>query len=191
MSNIASAAILASALKPRTASEPRQSSGSVGQSIADRPLQWLIVAGVVVYFGSKALKGLFKSGSEVRETSAETASEDNPWAFNNFLNWAKVPQNTRVLTYEDALKKATIVKNALDVVFVEDEDIAVGVFTSLPSKIQVAQVAKAFFDNFNKDILTYIKQGNPDVNFWRTFSRGLSSANYQRVIDNVARKPKF
>jgi len=191
MSNIASAAILASALKPRTASEPKQSSGSVGQSIADKPLQWLIVAGVVVYFGSKALKGLFKPASEIRETSAETASEDNPWAFNNFLNWAKVPQGTRVLTYDEALKKATIVKNALEVVFVEDEDIAVGVFTSLPSKIQVAQVAKAFFDNFNKDILTYLKQGSPDVNFWRTFSRGLSSANYQRVIDNVARKPRF
>ena len=188
MSNIASAAILASALKPRTASEPRQTSGSVGQSIADRPLQWLIVAGVVVYFGSKALKGLIKPAGEIRETTAETASEDNPFAFNNFLNWAKVPQGTRVLTYDEALKKAKDIYKALDVIAYENEDIVVGVFTSIPSKIQVAQVAKAFSDNFNKDILTYIKEGNKTLSFW---TGGLSAANYQRVIDNVARKPKF
>jgi hypothetical protein len=62
------------------------------------------------------------------------------------------------------------------------------VFTSIPSKIQVAQVAKAFADNFGKDILTYIKDGNKTFNFWTS---GLSAENYQRVIDNVARKPKY
>ena len=35
----------------------------------------------------------------------------------------------------------------------EDEDIAIGVFTSLPSKTQVAQVAQAFYNYYKKDIL--------------------------------------
>jgi hypothetical protein len=188
MSTIASSVILASALKPRTPSEPRQVSGSVGQSVADKPLQWLIVAGVVFYFGGKALKGLIKPGSEIRETSAETASENNPFAFNNFLDWAKIPSTTKVLAYADALSKAKTIYKALDVVAYENEDVVVGVFTALPSKIQVAQVAKAFSDNFGKDILTYIEQGNKTLNFWTS---GLSATNYQRVIDNVARKPKY
>jgi hypothetical protein len=188
MSTIASSVILASALKPRTPSEPRQASGSVGQSVADKPLQWLIVAGVVFYFGGKAIKGLIKPASEIRETSAETASEGNPFAFNNFLDWAKIPSTTKVLTYAEALSKAKSIYKALDVIAYENEDIVVGVFTALPSKIQVAQVAKAFSDNFGKDILTYIEQGNKTLNFW---TGGLSSANYQRVIDNVARKPKY
>jgi hypothetical protein len=191
MSTIASSVILASALKPRTPSEPRQSSGSIGQSVADKPLQWLIVAGVVFYFGGKAIKKLFKSGDETRATSAETSSADNPWAFNNFLIWEKVPKNTKVLTYAEALAKAETVRNALDVIYIEDEDKVVAVFTALPSQIQVAQVAKAFSDNFGKDILTYIQQGAASINIWTTFSRGLSTENYQRVINNVARKPKY
>lgn len=191
MSTIASSVILASALKPRTPSEPRQSSGSIGQSIADRPLQWLIVAGVVFYFGGKTIKKLFKTGAETRATSAETSSADNPWAFNNFLVWEKVPKNTRILTYSEALSKAENIRKALDVIYVEDEDIVVATFVSLPSQIQVAQVAKAFYDNFGKDILTYIQQGNTSVNFWTAFTKGLSTQNYQRIIDNVARKPKY
>jgi hypothetical protein len=52
----------------------------------------------------------------------------------------------------------------------------------------VAQVAKAFYDNFGKDVLTYIQQGNKTFNF---FTGGLSTENYNRIIQNVARKPKF
>ena len=191
MSTIASSVILASALKPRAESEPRQASRTVGESVADKPIQWLIVAGVVFYFGGKVIKKLFKSGDETRASSAETSSEGNPWAFNNFLVWEKVPKNTKVLSYADALAKAEAVRKALDVIYIEDEDKVVAVFTALPSQIQVSQVAKAFSDNFGKDILTYIQQGAGTINIWTTFSRGLSTENYQRVINNVARKPKY
>jgi hypothetical protein len=185
--SVASAAILASALRPKE-SAPASGSKTIGQSIADKPLQWLIVVGVIGYVASKALKGVVKTGGETRTEGAETASENNPFAFNNFLDWSKVPANTKILTYQEALARARQIYNALDVVAYENEDIVVGVFTSMPSKIQVAQVAKAFSDNFGKDILTYIKDGNKTFNFWTS---GLSAENYQRVIDNVARKPKY
>ena len=99
-----------------------------------------------------------------------------------------MPKGTKVLEYNAALARARQIYNALDVVAYENEDIVVGVFTSLPSQIQVAQVAKAFYDNFGKDVLTYIQQGNKTFNF---FTGGLSTENYNRIIQNVARKPKF
>ena len=186
--SVASAAILASALKPRESAPAGSGKETIGESIAKRPLQWLIVGAAVAYVASKALKGVIKTGGETRTEGAETGSENNPFAFNNFLDWSKVPANTKVLTYQEALARARQIYNALDVIAYENEDIVVGVFTSLPSKIQVAQVAKAFADNFGKDILTYIKEGNKTFAFW---TGGLSDSNYQRVIDNVARKPKF
>lgn len=186
--SVASAAILASALRPRESNPGGGGKETIGESIAKRPLQWLIVVGALGWVASKALKGVVKTGSETRTEGAETASENNPFAFNNFLDWARVPANTKILSYQEALSRARQIYNALDVLAYENEDIVVGVFTSLPSKIQVAQVAKAFADNFGKDILTYIQQGNKTFDFW---TGGLSTANYQRVIDNVARKPKY
>jgi uncharacterized protein YqcC (DUF446 family) len=185
--SVASAAILASAIRPKS---ERQGSGpkTVGESVVQKPIQWLIVAGVVGYIGYKLLKDVVKTGDEKKQEGAETAGTNNPFAFEQFLDWTKVPKGTKVLEYNAALARARQIYNALDVVAYENEDIVVGVFTSLPSQIQVAQVAKAFYDNFGKDVLTYIQQGNKTFNF---FTGGLSTENYNRIIQNVARKPKF
>lgn len=184
MSNIASAAILASALKP---SQPQSDTGTetISESIAKRPIQWLIVGAAIIYFGSKVFKAI---GEGKNTETAETSSTGNPWAFNNFLDWSKVPKGTNILQYDDAVAKARQIYNALDVIAYENEDIVVGVFTSLPSKLQVAQVAKVFYDWYGKDILTYMQQGNKTLSF---FTGGLSEQNYNRIIENVNRKPKF
>lgn len=188
MSTIASSVILASALKPRTPSEPRQSSGSVGQNVADKPLQWLIVAGVVFYFGGKAIKKLLGGKGDRAESAAETDTTDNPWSFATYIDWAKVPSGTKVLSYQDAYNKAQKIYKAMDVVYYENEDVVVGEFLALPSKLQVAQVAKVFFDNWGKDILTFIKYGNKTLSFGTS---GLSESNYDRIISNVSKKSKY
>jgi len=54
--------------------------------------------------------------------------------------------------------------------------------------LQVAQVAQSFYTYYKKDILDYLKNGNKTIDFG---TGGLSNAAYQRVIDNVTRKPKF
>lgn len=188
--SVASAAILASALRPRENNPASGGSSTISESVANKPIQWLIVAGVVGYFGYKILKDVIKTGDEKRSEGAEESTPGNPWAFESFLDWSKVPKNTKTLTYEQATAKARQVFDALNTYFYDSEDIAVGVFTQLPSQLQVAQVANTFYNVVapGRDILTYLKEGNKTFDFW---TGGLSDANYQRVINNVARKPKY
>ena len=188
--SIASAAILASALRPKESGSASSGNSTISQSVANKPIQWLIVAGVVGYFGYKILKDVIKTGDEKKSGSAEESTAGNPWAFESFLEWDKVPKNTKRLTYEQATAKAQQVFDALNTYFYDSEDIAVGVFTQLPNQLQVAQVANAFYNVVSKgrDVLAYLKEGNKTFDFW---TGGLSDANYQRVINNVARKPKY
>ena len=94
--SIAQTAILASALKPRS-DKPRASTSTISESIAQRPIQWLIVTGAVVYFGGKFIKNIIPSGDNLRKEAAETStSSDNPWSFKSFLA-QKVPVNTKML----------------------------------------------------------------------------------------------
>jgi len=186
--SIAQTAILASALKGNSSSTPAVKPTSFTESIAQKPIQWLVVAGVVVYFGKKFLGGLVKTGEERRTETAETStSTSNPFSFKSFLA-QNIPTGTKLLTASGAYQNAKQIYDALNVYLSEDEDIAIGVFTSLPSKTQVAQVSQAFYNYYKKDILYYLKNGNKTIDFG---TGGLSDSEYARVIDNVSRKPKF
>ena len=186
--SLAQTALLASAIRPSSSSSPAVKPSGIVESISQKPLQWLVVAGVVVYFGQKFLGKLVKTGEERRTETAETStSKDNAFSFKTFLA-QKIPTGTKLLTAAGAFQNAKQVYEALNVKFSEDEDIAIGVFTSLPSKTQVAQVAQAFYNFYKKDILYYLKNGNKLVDFG---TGGLSDSEYARVIDNVSRKPKF
>ena len=186
--SLAQTALLASAIRPSSSSSPASKPSSITESIAQRPIQWLLVAGAVVYFGSKALGKLVKTGEERRTETAETStSTDNPFSFKSFLA-QKIPAGTKLLSASGAYQNAKQIYDALNVYLSEDEDIAIGVFTSLPSKTQVAQVAQAFYNYYKKDILYYLKNGNKTIDFG---TGGLSESEYARVIDNVSRKPKF
>lgn len=186
--SLATTAILASAIRPSSSSSPAAKPSGIVESISQKPLQWLVVGGVVAYFGSKFLGKLVKTGEERRTETAETStSTENPFSFKAFLA-QKIPAGTKLLSASGAYQNAKQVHDALDVKFQEDEDIAIGVFTALPSKTQVAQVAQAFYNYYKKDILYYLKNGNKTFDFG---TGGLSESEYARVIDNVSRKPKF
>ena len=186
--SLAQTALLASAIRPRSSSTPAAKPTGIVESISQKPIQWLIVTGAVVYFGSKFFGKLVKTGEERRtETAETTTSKDNAFSFKAFLA-QKVPTGTKLLSAAGAFQNAKQVHDALDVKFSEDEDIAIGVFTALPSKTQVAQVAQAFYNYYKKDILYYLKNGNKFFDFG---TGGLSESEYARVIDNVSRKPKF
>ena len=185
--SIAQTAILASALKGGS-SAPKTQPTSIADSIAQKPLQWLVVTGAVVYFGGKFIKNIIPSGENLRKGEAETATtSDNPWSANTFMA-QKIPANTNLLSSAGASQQAKKVYDALNTYFTDDADIVVGVFAALPSKVQVAQVVKSFEATYNRNILEYLKSGKKTFDFG---TGGISDALYNRIIENVKRKPKF
>ncbi len=86
-----------------------------------------------------------------------------------------------MLPAASAYKEAKKIYDALNTYFVDDADIVIGVFTALPSKIQVAQVAKSFSDYYKRDILEYLKNGKKTFDFG---TGGINSEQYNRIIEN-------
>ena len=161
---------------------------SISDSIAQRPIQWLIVAGAVIYFGGKFIKKVIPTGSDVRKKEAETeTSADNPWSANTFLAQT-IPPRTNILTAYGASQQAKKLYDALENWFFDDADIAVGIFTALPSKVQVAQVVKSFEALYSRNVLEFLKSGKKTFDFW---TGGISEELYNQIIENVKRKPKF
>lgn len=187
--SIAQTAILATALRPRSSEGAAKSKpSSITESIAQKPIQWLVVGGAVLYFGSKAIGKLITTADERKKEEAETTtSSSNPWSATAFLN-QKIPVGTKLLTAAQAYTESTKVFKALDTFFVDDADIVVGVFAALPSQVQVAQVVKSFEAYYKRNILEYLKSGKKTFDFG---TGGISAELYNRIIENVRRKPKF
>lgn len=163
-------------------------SKAIEQSIADRPLQWLLVAGVVgtaAYLGFKAIKP--SKEKRIIEGAETEVSEDNPWSFTQFLS-QQIPGGTPLLKVATAQASARQVYDSLNTYFDDNEDIAIGVFSSLGSKVKVAQVCQQFYNMYKKDILEYLKTGNKTFDFG---SGGLSTEDYNRILTIVSNKPKF
>jgi hypothetical protein len=163
-------------------------SKAIEQSIANKPLQWLLVAGVIgtgAYFAFKAIKpNRVKKLVEGAETEVST---DNPFSYSAFLKQT-IPAQTQMLTFNSSAQYAKKIYDALNTYIFDSPDIVIGIFSSLSSKLKVAQVAEKFFVIYGKDILTYLKSGNKTFDFG---TGGLSSEDYQRILTIVDNKPKF
>ena len=188
--SIAQTAILATAIRPRSSERvAKPTTTTISESIAQRPIQWLIVAGAVVYFGGKFIKNAIPSGVNLRKEEAETStSAENPWSYKLFLSGNKIPAGTNLLTAAKAYEQAKKVYDALNTYFTDNADMVVGVFAALPSKVQVAQVVKSFESFYKRNILEYLKSGKKTFDFG---TGGISEELYNRIIENVKRKPKF
>ena len=188
LTQAASTAIIAKSVSGGSPRPAKIQPTSLKESVAQKPFQWLIVGGVIVYFGSKAIGKLIKTGAERQQETAETTtSADNPWSAKAFLG-QKIPAGTKLLTAALAYQQAKKIYDSLNTYFFDDEDIVIGVFTALPNQVQVAQVAKSFSDYYKRDILDYLKNGKKTFGFG---SGGISTEGYNRIIENVRRKPKF
>jgi hypothetical protein len=93
-----------------------------------------------------------------------------------------------MLTFNSSAQYAKKVYDALNTYFFDDADIIIGIFSSLSSKLKVAQVAEKFFVIYGKDILEYLKSGNKTFDLG---TGGLSKEDYQRILTIVDNKPKF
>lgn len=188
LTQAASTAIIAKSVGGGSPRPAKIQPTSLKESVAQKPFQWLIVGGIIVYFGSKAIGKLIKTGAERQQEQAETTtSTSNPWSFTAFLSQKNIPVGS-LMKAAAAYQQSKKIYDALNTYFFDDEDIVIGVFTALPNKVQVAQVAKSFSDYYKRDILDYLKNGKKTFDFW---SGGISTEGYNRIIENVRRKPKF
>jgi len=163
-------------------------SKAITQSVADKPLQWLLVAGVVGTGAYFLVKKIAPSKIKKIVEGAETeVSKENPFSYAEFMKQT-IPANTNMLTFNAAAQYAKKVYDALNTYFFDDADIVIGIFSSLGSKLKIAQVAEKFFVIYGKDILQYLKKGNKTFD-WGT--GGLSDEDYNRILTIVNNKPKF
>jgi hypothetical protein len=161
---------------------------AIEKSIAEKPLQWLLVTGVLgtgLYFLVKSIRP--DKGERILEDAETDVSKDNPFSYTQFLSQT-IPAGTPLLKVETARAAAKQIYDSLNTFFNDDEDITIGVFSSLSSKVKVAQVCKEFFDMYKKDILEFLKTGAKTFDFG---TGGLSKEDYQRILTIVSKKPKF
>jgi len=160
----------------------------VTKSVANKPLEWLAVVGILGVGGYFLFKKVFKSkGERLAEESETTVSKDNPFSYDKFLSQS-IPDNTSLLTWSQANAFAKTIYDSLNTYFSDSEGICVGAFRSIPSKVKVAQVARNFYGLYKRDILEYIKNGNKTFDFG---TGGLSDDSYNQVLTIVDKKPKF
>ena len=160
----------------------------IEKSIAEKPLQWLLIAGALGTGAYFAFRKLIPSKEERILEDAETdVSESNPFSYTKFLSQT-IPAGTPLLKVANARANAKQIYDSLNTWFNDDEDITIGVFSSLSSKVKVAQVCKEFFDMYKRDILEYLKTGAKTFDFG---TGGLSKEDYQRILTIVSKKPKF
>ncbi len=160
----------------------------IEKSIAERPLQWLLVTGVLgtgLYFLVKSIRP--DKQDRILEDAETDVSNDNPFSYTKFLSQT-IPAGTPLITVAGARAAAKQIYDSLNTFFNDDEDITIGVFNSLSSKVKIAQVAQQFFNMYNKDILEYLKTGGKTFDFG---TGGLSKDDYQRILTIVSKKPKF
>lgn len=162
--------------------------GEVTKSVANKPLEWLAVVGILGVGGYFLFKKVFKSkGERLAEESETTISTENPFSYDKFLSQS-IPDNTSLLTWSQANAYAKTIYDSLNTYFSDSEGICVGAFRTIPSKVKVAQVARNFYGLYKRDILEYIKNGNKTFDFG---TGGLSEDSYNQVLTIVDKKPKF
>ena len=160
----------------------------VTKSVANKPLEWLAVIGILGVGGYFLFKKVFKSkGERLAEESETTVSKDNPFSYDKFLSQS-IPDGTSLLTWSQANAFAKTIYESLNTYFSDSEGICVGTFRTIPSKVKVAQVARNFYGLYKRDILEYIKNGNKTFDFG---TGGLSDDSYNQVLTIVDKKPKF
>jgi len=187
--SLAQTAILASAVRPRAERSVSAAPSSFSQSVAQKPIQWLVVGGVVAYVVYRLLDKVIVTAKESQIIGAETkSSTDNPFQFAYFLQKNIPKKEVSALKAAAAYNAAKQIYDELNSVFVDNDDVVIGVFTSLSSKYKVAQVAQAFSQYFKRDLLTFIKEGSKFFDFG---TGGVSQENYEKIITIVNKKPLY
>ncbi len=148
---------------------------------------YAIAAVLITGAGYVAVRTIRKAKEKNLTNKAElTTSEDNPFSATTFLK--KAPAGTKLITAANARAYAKIIYDALSGYLFDDPDKVIYVFASLPSQAIVAMVVESFEAVYKRNILEFLKNGNKTFDFG---TGGVNEEQYQRILENVKRKPKY
>lgn len=124
-----------------------------------------------------------------REKAVDTsAPKNNAWSGNAFLNAYK-GKKVLLLTQSAKAKLAKQIYDALPDIGNDDSSLLFGIFRSLKTKSQIADLSQYFLQNYGYDLFNYLKQGRTKSFLWSSTTSGLNSSNLNTIIQIVNAKP--
>ena len=188
MSTAALTAATAYTLGARKDRKEVRVNSTLTESVINKPITWLAVAGIVGYT-------LYKFGGNIKEaivgdpiSKAQTTTQGNPWAYGTFF--ASLPKNTAYKLYSGdyATKLANYFREAIGFTS-DDEDWVKTTLRDMPSKVHVAQVAERYAKIYSHDLLSLLKSGRGAAS--SLGYGGLSESDLKEVLNVVNKKPTY
>lgn len=139
--------------------------------------------------------GVTKTAQEQKAAAAIVKEDlssniDSPFSGAPYLK--KFPKGTKYLTLTGASARSlanSIRKSMTN--FGDNEQRVIGIFKQLKSKSQVAILSKEFFDTYNLDLWTFLKEGTPNSDLISQFYTGLNDKDLGIILNIVEKLPKF
>jgi hypothetical protein len=162
--------------------------------IKRRPITTTIIVGGLVYFLAKKFGGaITEFVQEKREESADASgaatSNVSPFNYSAFFNYWKAggrfPKGVLYFTSSTANDICKKIYDAMGYI-TDDEDIVKAQFKRANSKVKIAQISERFTQLYQRDLLTYIKDG-----VGVRWSAGLDPANLDTIIKYVNSLPTY
>jgi hypothetical protein len=188
MSTAALTAATAYTLGARKDRKEVRVNSTLAESVINKPITWLAVAGIVGYT-------LYKFGGNIKEaivgdpiSKAQTTTQGNPWAYGTFF--ASLPKgvNYKLYSGDYATKLANYFREAIGFTS-DDEDWVKTTLRDMPSKVHVAQVAERYAKIYSHDLLSLLKSGRGAAG--SLGYGGLSESDLKEVLNIVNKKPTY
>ena len=115
---------------------------------------------------------------------------DSPFSGAPYLK--RFPKGTKYISLT-AISARSLAKSIRESMtnFGDNEQRVIGIFKQLKSKAQVAILSKTFFDVYNLDLWTFLKEGTPNSDLISQFYTGLNDKDLGIILNIVDKLPKY
>lgn len=139
--------------------------------------------------------GVTKTAQEQKATEAIIKEDlssnlDSPFSGTPYISKFSKGTKYRTLTGASARSLVNSIRQSMTN-FGDNEQRVIGIFKQLKSKSQVAILSKTFFDTYNLDLWTFLKEGTPNSDLISQFYTGLNEKDLGIILNIVSKLPKY
>jgi hypothetical protein len=161
-------------------------------------LKYSLLIGAVYFLVVKPILlklGVTKTAQEQKASEAIIKEDlssnlDSPFSGAPYLNKFPKGTNYTTLTGASARSLSSSIRSSMTN-FGDNEQRVIGIFKQLKSKAQVAVLSKEFFNTYNLDLWTFLKEGTPNSDLISQFYTGLSEKDLGIILNIVDKLPKY